>query len=93
MLSSGIIRYFYSNNNKHNINMHLDIIYFNTTVLIFCLNVITIFLPGNHPPFVFVCVFLYNRIIKYVTIIGHLISELMFLWWPAVLYFMSLIGK
>jgi len=57
--------------------MHLDIICFNTTVLLFSLNVNTIFLPGNHPPLVFV--FLYNRIIKYVTIIGHQISELMFL--------------
>ena len=67
-----------STTNEHNINVHLDIIYFNTTVLLFSLNVITIFLPGNHPLFVFVC-FLYNRIIKYVTIIGHQISELMFL--------------
>jgi len=57
MLSSGIIRYSYSSTNKHNINMHLDIIYFNTTVLLFSLNVITIFLPGNHPSFVFVCFF------------------------------------
>ena len=35
----------------------INIIYFNTTVLLFSLNVITIFLPGNHPPLVFVCFF------------------------------------
>jgi len=58
MLSSVIIRYSYNNTNKHNINVYLDIIHFNTTVLLFSLNVITIFLPGNCPPFVYVCFFI-----------------------------------
>ena len=77
LFSGGIIVHIsYSNINKHNINVHLDI-YFNTTVLLFSLNLTSTFLPGNHPPFVVVVIlyiyifFLYNRTIKYVTITGH----------------------
>ena len=65
ILSDGIIRYSYSNINKHNINVHLNIIYFNTTVLLFSLNLISLFLPGKHP-LLYLCfsdfIYIYNFI-------------------------------